>query len=233
MTNIIVPLYNEEKRAPQFLSDLIKFCLKDSGKYCITFVNDGSTDNTLDILKPYINNYTFIHLISYQPNKGKGFAVKKAILESNTDFVIFIDADGSISPDEITNFTEKLKSFDVVVGSRALKQSEAIQHPARKLIGIIFNIIANSIFKTGIQDNLCGIKGFNIQTAHFLFNKLRTDRWIFDVELFYWIKKEKLLLCQIPIRWVYVSGSKIRVFDPALMFFNLITLRLKLLVNKD
>lgn len=232
MTNIIVPLYNEEKRASSFITDLIEFCVKHPEDYRITFVNDGSTDNTAGLLEPLMKNHPFIHLIYYSPNRGKGYAIKQAVQQSGMDdYIIFIDADGSIAPEEILLFSEKLHTADVVVGSRAMEHSNAIQPPLRKLVGVIFNIIADTIFLRRIKDNLCGIKGFNKQAAALLFGKLITDRWVFDVELFYRIEKEKLVLLQVPIRWEHKTGSKIKLYDPFLMFINLVTLRIKLFLE--
>lgn len=230
-STIIVPVYNEEKRASFFLQELIDFCQSTPDYFSVIFVNDGSTDNTLNILQPFADQNNFVRIISYTPNKGKGFAVKKAVLESTTDYILFIDADGSISPTVIPEMLQKLETYDVVVGSRALETSEAIQHPTRKFIGVIFNKLVNLIFWTGIQDNLCGVKGFTNKSALLLFSNLKTNRWVFDVEIFFRIKKEKLSLYQMPIFWEHKTGSKIKMYDPIIMFFNLITLRLKLLFN--
>ena len=228
-TTIIVPLYNEEKRAVTFLNELIEFCKFHEGLFKILLVNDGSEDGTLFLLKLIKKtNDDLVQIISYPENKGKGYAVRSAILTCKTEYVIFIDSDGSISTKEIPKILEELENFDVVVGSRALKNSKVNQPVYRKLTALIFNFLVNIIFSTNIQDNLCGIKGFNKHAAHILFSKLQTNRWIFDVEIFYRIRKEKFTLQQIPISWKYKNGSKIRFYDPFLMFINLIILRLKL-----
>lgn len=229
-TTIIVPIYNEEKRAVTFLNELVEFCKSHNESYKIILVNDGSEDGTLSLLRLIEkSNNDLVQIISYQENKGKGYAVRCAILTCMTEYVIFIDSDGSISTNEIPKILEELENFDVVVGSRALKNSKVNQPIYRKLTAFIFNFLVNIIFSSSIKDNLCGIKGFNKQAAHILFSKLQTNRWIFDVEIFYRIRKEKFTLQQIPISWKYKSGSKIRFYDPFLMFINLISLRLKLI----
>jgi len=202
-TSIIVPVYNEELRIKPFLNEL-GHNLNPSWE--IIFVNDGSNDNTLSILKGFkVRNKK---IISYKKNKGKGFAVKTGVMAAKGDFIIFIDADGSIDPSHIETLLNKLKKYDVVVGTRASKQSEVKQDFLRKIIGITFNHYVNLLFHTDIKDNLCGFKGFRKNTAKHLFKNLLSKRWIFDVELFYKIKKQNLSLYEMPIKWKGFNYSK-------------------------
>jgi dolichyl-phosphate beta-glucosyltransferase len=228
-SNIIVPLYNEEERAALFLNELMRFCTSYPGSFLVTLVNDGSTDNTLTLLQSYRANNNFVEIISYSENKGKGYAVKKAVLETTEEYAIFIDADGSISPEEITKVLLKLKEYDVVVGSRAIKGSDVTQPIYRKLVGVTFNILVNLIVRTGLDDNLCGLKGFRRAAAVKLFKQLKTERWTFDVEILYRIKHSNFSLYEMPIYWIHKPGTKFKFYDPLFMLFNLIILRFRLL----
>lgn len=223
--SIIVPAYNEEHRIKPFLNNLSSFS-KNLRNYEILLVNDGSTDNTLNIFKQFKDNN--IKIISYQKNKGKAFAVKKGIFSSKGKKIIFIDADGSIHPKEISKMVDLLDKNDVVFGSRAHKDSKIITSTLRLTIGIIFNACANLLFKNNIKDSLCGFKGFKREIAFKLFNGLISKRWIFDVELFYKARKEKIKLYELPVEWVHKSESKIKLMDPLKMFFQLIVLRWKI-----
>lgn len=228
-SSIIVPLYNEEKRASKFLDNLLDFCQKNLKDYEIIFVNDGSTDNTLELVKGLKRGYSNVRIISYKKNKGKGGAVREGVLNAEGDKIIFIDADGSIAPDEMPNMIKRLDDYDVVCGSRVEKESKVKQPFLRKITGIGFNLYVLLLFHTGIRDNLCGFKGFKREIAINLFKNLIDRRWVFDVELFYKIKKKRYRLHMLPIKWVHKKGTKISFLDPIRMIAELIKLRIKLL----
>ena len=223
--SIVVPCYNEENRIKPFLTSLIQFSKDNLKSYEIIVVNDGSKDKTLDVLKEFSKD---IKLVSYDKNKGKGGAVREGILSSMGEKVLFIDADGSIQPDEIPKMLEKLDSYDVVVGDRASKDSDVNAIALRNITGKLFNFYVNVLFGYKTWDNLCGFKGFKKEIAKDLFTDLIAYGWIFDVELFYKIHKKNYTLYKLPIKWVHKGDSKIKLLDPFKMFFQLIKLRMKL-----
>lgn len=228
LISIIVPMYNEENRIEHFLSQLKNFIKSYSEDCKIILVNDGSTDNTLNVVNELSKNQTNIKIISYSKNRGKGAAVRKGIISSNGDFIIFIDADGSITPDQIYGMVEKLRKFDVVVGNRSLKDSKTQYTPLRNFFGFSFNFISKILFTTQINDHLCGFKGFKKDVAKELFKNLISKGWLFDVELFYKIRKAKFSLYELPIIWVYKPESKMKLYYPIFLFFELFKLRVKL-----
>ena len=227
--SIIVPAYNEENRIKPFLEELLAFCEKELSDYEILVVNDGSTDGTLALLETHFGSLKQFRIVSYTSNRGKGYAVKKGVLSAKGNKLLFIDADGSINPDQIPHFLSALQEFDVVVGDRSSSESTVVQHPLRKLTGIAFNSYVRLLFQSHVTDNLCGVKAFKKNVAEDLFSHLYSERWVFDVELFYLIKKRGYTLKRIPLVWEHKEDSKIRLFDPLKMAFTLFVLRLRLL----
>lgn len=226
--SVIVPAYNEEKRIPSFLKSLVEYSKKHFNDYEIIIVNDGSKDKTGDVVREIIRKDRNSRIISYKKNQGKGYAVRKGILESKGKYVLFIDADGSIAPNHIPMMAEKLKDYDVVVGSRRMKKSGVKASWFRVLIGTFFNAYANVLFGIHMRDNLCGFKGFRRGVALDLFNGLVSKRWVFDVELFYKIKRNGYSIYELPITWVHKEGTKIKLFDPLRMAWQLLVLRIRL-----
>ncbi len=228
--SIIVPAYNEEKRISPFLVSLLKYCSSKLNDSEVIVVNDGSKDKTKDVISSLIWPYGFARLISYKVNKGKGGAVREGVMSSKGKYVLFIDADGSTAPDQIPGMLAKLKEgYDVVVGTRGMSKKKVIASPLRQFIGILFNVYVNMLYWVRIEDNLCGFKGFKKDVARKLFKDLIDRRWVFDVELFYKIRKKNYKLYELPIRWVHKKGTKIRMIDPLLMAWRLIVLRFKLI----
>lgn len=222
--SIIIPVFNEQERIKPFLKELKQ---ESKNNWEIIFVNDGSKDSSLDMIKgSSIGN---LKIISYEKNRGKGYAVKKGIEASKGKYVIFIDADGSIHPSQINNMITILKKHKFVVGDRASKGSEVQQPLFRKFFGICFNTYSNFLFGLRIRDKLCGFKGFKSNLAKKLFADLKSNRWVFDIEIFFKAKKSGIKPYQMPIKWEHKDKSKMTIYDPLKIALELIGLRLKLL----
>jgi len=221
--SVIIPVFNEQKRIVQFLKDMRVAAQKN---WEIIFVDDGSKDDSANIIKNSgIRNLT---VVSYRSNKGKGFAVKKGVDAARGKYIIFIDADGSVHPSMINKMLKFLKRHDFVVGSRTQEDSKVEQPIFREFVGICFNVYSNILFGLSIKDKLCGFKGFKSNLAKELFSSLKSNRWVFDIEIFFKAKKNNIQPFEIPIKWQYKDKSKMKIYDPLKIAFELVTLRLKL-----
>jgi len=231
--SIIVPAYNEEIRIPKFLGNLLKFARKNLESYEIIVVNDGSKDRTKETVLNLIQGDNRAKLISYFDNMGKGHAVLQGVLKAKGKFILFIDADGSIKPQEILNLhgIYQKYNYDIVVGSRISTLSNITdpQPLSRRLLSKIFNLYSNVLFQIKINDLLCGFKGFAHDVALQIFKDLKVYKWEFDVELLYKARKNGIIVYQLPIEWKHEEGSKMKIYDPIFIFLNLLKLRLRYL----
>jgi dolichyl-phosphate beta-glucosyltransferase len=231
--SIIVPAYNEENRIEEFLHDLLDYCSKNLEHYEILIINDGSTDNTRGIVSNIIKNDKKAKIINYKNNKGKGHAIFQGVLAAEGDFILFIDADGSIHPKEIMKMYNyyQIHNVDVIIGSRKSSASYITLHQPlyRRILSKIFNLYSNLLFQVKINDLLCGFKGFSKGVAKKIFDDLKAFRWEFDVEILYKARKEQYKIFELPIEWKHEEGSKIKRFDPVFIFLNLLVLRLRYL----
>lgn len=229
--SIIVPAFNEEKRIGPFLKSLslLSRKLRD---FEIIFVNDGSTDGTLAILNKFCRMDKHVRVISYMPNKGKGFAVRRGVLASKGRKIIFIDADGSIDPKNLLEMSKNLDSYEIVIGSRTHPSSKISQTPVRKVTSLLFNLSTGLMFGIGTGDKLCGFKGFRREAGLGLFKNLASTRWVFDIELLYLAKKKGYTLFQQPLEWVHKKDSKMKISDPLKIGMNLLSLRWELSKRK-
>ena len=143
--SIIIPLYNEENRLKESLKTLISFLSnKNKNKIETIFVNDGSTDNTNNLINLFIikNKKKYnLKLIEYKKNVGKGYAIKKGIMNAIHEWQLICDADMSVNVNQFQNWYKKklIKNENMAYfGSRNHKNSKIISTIKRRYFGLIF-----------------------------------------------------------------------------------------------
>ena len=216
MISIVIPFYNEEKRleSGKVLDVSIKKLVSEfKTKLEFILVDDGSTDGTVKLLNivKKKNNKTLVEIISYIPNKGKGYAVKCGVLKSKGSKIIIMDADFSIDLDETKTFVKQLNKFDVVIGSKKhfLAQTMKKQSQPRRILGKCFTLVTNMMLGLNYTDITCGFKGFKSPVGKKLFGMQSINRWAFDSEILFIAKKLCYTTKELPVVWKHVDGSSI------------------------
>lgn len=221
--SVIVPVYNEEKRLSKNIMQIIDYFYSNFEKYEIIFINDGSTDKTEDICKRFSKEKN-IRTISNKKNMGKGFSVKKGILNSRGDIVLFTDCDLSTPLEHTKNFIKYIENYDIVIGSRALADSEVKYNLIKKVFGRIGNFFISFLVKE-IKDTQCGFKLFKRECAQDIFSKQTINGWGFDFEILYLAQKSGYMIKEIPVKWMEDSQSKVRISDYPKTFYELIKIK--------
>lgn len=221
--SIVIPAYNEEKRLPGTLDQIILFLGKK--KYAnseIILVIDKSKDNTLKIAKEYSIKHKNVRVIFNPRKRGKGYAVRKGILESKGDLVLFTDADLSTPITELNNFIEKAKEFSIVIGSRAHRNSKIRKKLfSRVILGSAGNFLLRMLIIRKVKDTQCGFKLFRRDAAKRLFGMSRIDGFGFDFEIVFLAQKFKYRLCECPVEWTHKDDSKVTIQSHFMTFFEL------------
>lgn len=235
--SIVFPLFNEENRLPKLFKEIKKFSIKKIFDLEFIFVDDGSIDKSLILIKEFkrINLKKInIKIISYKQNKGKGYALKQGALIANKKWTLTMDIDLSVSFKQINSWIKSKfikNNGNVYFGSRLLKNSKTITKKYRVFTGNIFNILLRILIKNkflGVQDTQCGFKLYKGNLAKIIFKNIKEYGYIHDVEILILIRKKKFILYELPVNWVHKDGSKINIIKDSLeMFFNLIRLKLR------
>lgn len=154
---VVIPVFNEAKRIRKCLNRILEF--HDD----IIVVNDGSTDNTSEVLK----DFPSISVLDLSKNSGKGFAMKKGAKlawKLGAKGIIYMDGDNQHDPKHISEFAKLLdKKKDIVVGVRILK-TEIPFH--RKLGNIVMAYTMQKLFSVKITDMMCGYRAFSKRGYH-------------------------------------------------------------------
>jgi len=233
--SVILPCYNEEKIIEDTLKKVLNFSKKNPS-YEFIFVDDGSKDKTLSLLKKYASNPK-IKVVSYNPNQGKGHAVKRGIMKAQGGYIIFTDSDLAYSLSHLELVTKELASSQVVIGSRALSSKTPERTSLFKIIrGVTYNILSRIVLGLSYQDMQAGLKGFHGNVAKKIFSKQQIKNFSFDPEVIYIAKKHNYKITEIPAE---VSedhkekSSQIKLFrDPAKMLLGLFEIKLNELRGK-
>lgn len=222
---VVIPCYNEADRLLGI--KFTTFALNNPG-YHLCFVNDGSTDNTLEVLeKLQAKNKNIISVLNLEKNGGKAEAVRQGVLHlsqnKELDYIGFLDADLSTDFKDFKDLVDTIEhsDYEIVSGSRIDRMGANIsKESSRKLISMTINMIIQGILGMGFKDTQCGAKIMSREVAENMFNTKFITRWLFDVEIFmrmkkfYGADKVKDLICEQPLkRWVHMDGSKLSMKD--------------------
>ena len=231
--SIVVPAYNEARRIRDTLASLGH--IKDVKPYTIELivVDDGSTDDTVAT----VSEFPGIRLVRNDRNHGKGYSVRRGVLEARGEFVLFTDADLSTPIEEADRLLSALqyRGADVAIGSRALQRELIGVHQPwlREMGGRFFNLLVRAFTGLKLHDTQCGFKLFNRDSTRRAFEKLRIEGFGFDPELLFLIESGGGRIVEVPVRWNDNPATKVRFLrDSAEMFLDLIAIRWRAITGR-
>lgn len=227
--SLVIPAYNEEQRLSATLDKIIDYLRAHQDGFEVIVVDDGSSDATSSIVREYMERYPQVSLLSNDKNTGKGFSVKKGVLASRGEYILFSDADLSTPIEEAEKLLRSLKdSCDVAFASRAMPDSQIIRREAwyRDAMGKIFGLLVRNIALPGVRDSQCGFKGFRREVIPALFNLQKLKGFAFDVEILFIARKLGLAMKEVAVRWIDSPKSKVNpMIDSCKMLGELCALR--------
>ncbi|AII51016.1 glycosyltransferase [Hymenobacter sp. APR13] len=158
---VLVPVYDEEESLPQFVVEMDKFLAQTPVPTTVLFVNDGSTDGSLALLRDITRQNPAYHFISLSENRGLSTAIKAGIDHCRTTLVGYIDSDIQTTPLDFLQFFGFLPEYDMVNGIRAKRQDTVV----KKLSSKIANTVRRTLINDGIEDTGCPLKIMKIEYA--------------------------------------------------------------------
>ena len=211
LLSVVIPAYNEAARIIGTLDELTLYLGSQAYTSEVVVVDDGSDDNTADLVTQWSAGRNNIRLIRI-PHEGKGWAVKTGMLKAEGRYRFMCDADLAMPVNWVAAFLENMEAgVDIVIGSREIEGARRFDEPGyRHLMGRIFNRVVRLLAVGGIQDTQCGFKCFTEEAAIDLFNLQRTKGMGFDVEILFLALKKGLSVVELPIDWYHQPVSKVR-----------------------
>lgn len=208
---VIIPAYNEEVRILPTLERIREYLSVQDYSWTVMVVSDGSKDKTHEIVGKFAAENPGFTLNISEVNRGKGYVVRKGMLEAEADFLLFSDADLATPIEEVEKLMPKMQDHDIAIGSRPLRDSklEVRQPFYREWLGRVANKMIQSIGLKGIQDTQCGFKLFKAEAGKDVFSRCKFNGFSFDFESLMIAKDLGYKIAEVPIRWYHMEGSKV------------------------
>lgn len=226
--SVVVPTYNERKRLPKTLSEIIAFLQDNKISSEIIISDSASTDGTQEFVKSFQSKIP-IKFIEDKVRQGKGYGVKVGMLKATKDWVLFMDADNSTKIREIIKFDKYTDENQVIIGSRYKgREAERKQNIFRRIISRAGNRFIDLLTGLDFNDTQCGFKLFRRDAAQEVFSRLQTKGWGFDVEILLLAQKLCFNVAEVPVIWRDAEGSHLRAGrDSIKTFFEIIKISRK------
>jgi len=161
--SLVIPVCNEEESIPQLLEQITSVFKEFDKSYEILFIDDGSTDTSLELLKTLEKNNSHIKIFAFRRNLGKSTALSLGFQEAEGEFILTLDADLQDDPSNIPVLFEYLQSheLDLVTGWRKLRKDRA----RTKLSSKFFNWLVSVMFGLKLNDLNSGLKLYRSDLA--------------------------------------------------------------------
>lgn len=226
---IVIPAYNESARLVRTLDRILDFVDRAAWGAEIVVVDDGSTDQTAELVRTYARENPSVGLLSNPGNRGKGYSVRNGILHANGEFILFTDADLSSPIEEAPKLFQALEDgSDIAIGSRWVRPELQTQRQsvARQILGRVFNGFLRLFLGLKFNDTQCGFKALRQRCAKAIFPLQRIEGWGFDPEILFVAQKMGFMIAEVPVVWAHDDATRIHpLADGAKMIADMIRIR--------
>ncbi len=234
--SIVIPAYNEGKRLGPTLEKVLAYVRRQGWDAEVIVVNDGSRDNTAEIVRRFAETNPQLRLVENPGNRGKGYSVRHGMLKAQGEIIVFSDADLSSPIEEMPKLLQAIaEGADIAIGSRWLqaKLQTTRQSLHRQFFGRIFNALNRIILGLHFKDTQCGFKAFTRPAAQTILPLQQIERWGFDPEILFLARKFGFRVVEVPVRWGHVGGTRINpLVDGARMFQEMLRIRWNSMAGK-
>ena len=229
--SVVIPAFNEARRLPPYLEEIIAFFDGRGEPYEVIVVDDGSRDGTAERVRETAGAAP-VRVIPLAGNEGKGAAVRHGMLAAVGAFRMFADADGATPISELKRLEAALAAgAEVAIGSRVVRDPAVavVARPHRVLAGRFFNGVVARVGLSDVGDSQCGFKAFSARAAETIFGKLRTRGFGFDVEVLMLARFYGFRVAEVAVNWSDKPGSKVGVLKTGPgMFWEILRARVRM-----
>ncbi len=217
--SLCIPMYNETSIIADTAKTLHTYMQSTFGDdYEIVFSDDGSTDGSADLVRSL--NLPHVRVVGYEKNRGKGCAVRTALLAAEGDIAMFTDADLAYGTDVIARVVDTFAAHPeagIVIGSRNLSADGYAGYTLmRRIVSKAYIRVLCFVGGFNLSDSQCGCKAFRRDAVHAIFPRCEVDRFAFDFEAILWAQKLGIKIAEMPVKVINHRESKVHVLRDTL-----------------
>ncbi|HKU48438.1 MAG TPA: glycosyltransferase [Nitrososphaera sp.] len=202
----------------------------ESDWYEIIVVNDGSRDDTGEVIDKVASHDSKVRTISYDTNMGKGYAIKRGIMQSLGSYVIFMDGDGEIDAGVLASYLRSLQDADIVIASKYHPDSIVSVPKSRRFLSRCFNIFVKALVHLGVSDTQVGLKAGRGEAFRRIFDSVLVKRYAFDVEMLAVAQLLHLKVVEMPVK--IQLDAQFKKKEIARMFLDVLGIVYRLRLSK-
>ena len=211
--SVVVPAYNEEEAIAPAVG-AVQDWLEPSGRpYEVIVVDNASEDRTVEALRPLMDGRR-VRLLQNESNLGKGFSVRRGMLEASGALRLLCDADCAVSLASLPRMLEAIEDADVVAGSRVAAGAQVARHQPlrRRIVGWPYIALTRLLLSEPTRDVYCGFKLWRGAAAREVFSRQEIDGWAFDAESLAMARRLGFRIREVGITWTDRERSKLGIF---------------------
>jgi dolichyl-phosphate beta-glucosyltransferase len=212
--SVVVPAYNEEAGIASLIATLHDRLEALGRPYEIVVVDNASVDRTVEVLEPLVDGQK-VRLLRNDVNRGKGFSVRRGMLDARGELRLLCDADCGPSLSSLPAMLNALEAADVVAGSRLARGSQVDrQQPLRRrIVGWPFIALTRLLMREPTRDVYCGFKLWRAAAADAAFSRQRLTGWVFDAEVLALARRLGFRVTELGVEWADRRGSKLSIMQ--------------------
>lgn len=210
--SVVIPAYNEEMTVAGTVSAARAWLEERGADYEIIVVDNASTDRTVEVLEPLLEGDR-VRLLRNDVNRGKGYSVRRGMLDAGGELRLMCDADCGPSLGSLPDMLRAIEHADVVAGSRLAKgaQVDRQQPFRRRLVGWPFIALTRGLMREPTRDVYCGFKLWRARAAEAAFRRQRLTGWVFDAEVLALARRLGFRVTEVGVEWADRRGSKLSI----------------------
>jgi dolichyl-phosphate beta-glucosyltransferase len=210
--SVVVPAYNEEKAIAATVTSLRDWLEAHGGTWEIVVVDNASEDRTATVVEALADGER-IRLLRNERNRGKGYSMRRGMLDATGELRLHCDADCATSLPSLPHMLELVRDHDVVVGSRLGEGAQLgrRQPLRRRIAGRSFQQLCRLVLREPTKDLYCGFKLWRRAAAVDAYSRTRLEGWTFDAEVLAMARALGYGLCETGIVWTDREGSRVRM----------------------
>ena len=210
--DIVIPVYNEEHVLRQSVDRLRGF-LDENARWAwrVVIADNASTDGTWEVAQALSREHSDV-VPMHLDQKGRGRALRRAMLDSTADVVSYMDVDLSTDLDAFPSLVQGIEEgYDVAIGSRLMRGASVERCFRREVTSRTYNVLLKLMFRTGFADAQCGFKAVSRKAAQELVPLAQNQQWFFDTELLLLARRKGYSVKEIPVKWTEDRDSRVSV----------------------